>query len=171
MRFIILTIALLVGACTLSMAEEKRAQDRFPDLVVGQPFPALSGTTVDGKEVSLAAYKGKVVLVDFWATWCGPCVGELPNVKAAYDKYHGKGFEVLAVSLDQSKAELTEFITAEKVPWPQIFDGKGWGNAVAKQFKIRSIPAAFLIDREGRLVAKSVRGPGLEQALAKAFAE
>lgn len=171
MRFTILAIALLIGICTLGMAQERPGDDRFPNLVVGQAFPAFSGTTVDGKEISLATYKGKVVLVDFWATWCGPCVGELPNVKAAYDKYHAKGFEVLAVSLDGNKAELTEFIAAEKLPWPQIFDGKGWKNAVAKQFNIRSIPAAFLIDREGRLVAKSVRGPALEEALAKAIAK
>jgi peroxiredoxin len=171
MRFTILAIALLIGTCTLGKAQEGPGKDRFPDLVVGQPFPSLSGTTVDGKAISLAACKGKVVLVDFWATWCGPCVRELPNVKAAYEKYHAKGFDVVAVSLDENKAKLTEFIAAKKIPWPQIFDGKGWENAVAKQFKVQSIPAAFLIDREGRLVAKSVRGPALEEALAKAIAK
>jgi thiol-disulfide isomerase/thioredoxin len=117
---------------------------------VGKPVD-LRFTAVDGREVDVSKMKGKVVLIDFWATWCGPCVAELPHVKEAYDKNHPKGFEIVAVSLDQEKGNLTEFVSSHKMEWPQYFDGQGWENKFAGQFGITSIPAMWLIDKKGNL--------------------
>ena len=118
--------------------------------LVGKPMD-LHFTAVDGREVDVAKLKGKVVLVDFWATWCAPCVGELPHVKEAYDKNHAKGFEIVGVSLDQEKGNLTEFVSGHGMEWPQYFDGQGWDNKLAGQFGITSIPAMWLIDKKGNL--------------------
>lgn len=137
---------------------------------IGKP-PEIAGPTLDGSEIDITQFKGKVVLVDFWATWCGPCVGELPNVKAVYDKYHEQGFEVIAVSFDQTKDALVGFVEKNKLPWPQIFfdeDGKRfWQNPLGQKYGINSIPATFLIDREGNLQKIGVRGPTLETAVAE----
>jgi len=118
--------------------------------LVGKPVD-LHFTAVDGREVDVSKLKDKVVLIDFWATWCGPCVAELPHVKEAYDKSHSKGFEIVGVSLDQEKGNLTEFVSGHGMPWPQYFDGQGWDNKVAGQFGITSIPAMWLIDKKGNL--------------------
>ena len=141
-----------------------------PRLVPGaRPF-ALKATDLAGKPISLAQYKGKVVLMDFWATWCGPCVGEMPNVIANYKKYHAQGFDIVGVSLDQDKGALTKYIAANKMPWRQIFDGKGWGSAVGKQYGVQAIPFGLLIGRDGKIIALEVRGPALGPAIAKALA-
>ena len=141
-----------------------------PRLVPGaRPF-AVTTTDLSGKPISLAQYKGKVVLMDFWATWCGPCVGEMPNVIANYKKYHAQGFDIVGVSLDQDKGALTKYIAANKMPWRQIFDGKGWGSAVGKQYGVQAIPFGLLIGRDGKIVALEVRGPALGPAIEKALA-
>jgi peroxiredoxin len=127
----------------------------------------ISFTATDGTKVDLAAMKGKVVLVDFWATWCGPCVKELPNVKAAYEKHHDKGFEVIGISLDQEKSDLDAFVKKNAMPWPQAFDGKGWQNALAAKFGISSIPATFLVGKDGKIAATDLRGPALEAKVAE----
>jgi peroxiredoxin len=136
------------------------------NLAVGKPFPAFAEQDLDGKPLSLANYKGKIVLVDFWATWCGPCVNELPNVIAAYEKFHGKGFEIVGISLDQQRDKLTEFIKENKVTWAQYFDGQGWQNKLAQQYGINSIPATFLVDGDGKIIAKNLRGEALSAKLA-----
>ncbi len=118
--------------------------------LVGKPVP-IKFTSVDGREIDLAKLRGKVVLIDFWATWCGPCVAELPNVKAAYEKLSPKGFEIIGLSFDENKTALTQFIAKEKLAWPQYFDGKGWQNKFAVEFGINSIPAMWLIDKNGNL--------------------
>jgi len=121
-------------------------------------------TSVDGREVDLAKLRGKVVLIDFWATWCGPCKEELPNVLAAYRKYHAQGFEVIGVSLDSEKdrQKLIDYCREHDLPWPQHFDGMGWKNEFAARYSIKAIPAMFLLDQEGRVAATDARGPKLE---------
>lgn len=122
----------------------------------------LAFTSTEGKEIDLAAMKGKVVLVDFWATWCPPCIHEMPNVIAAYEKFHEQGFEVIGVSLDQDEAELKRFIEERKMTWPQFFDGKGWENELAAKHGISSIPATFLIGKDGKIAHSNLRGEALE---------
>ena len=125
----------------------------------GQVLPDFSAAVdLDGKPISLADYRGKVVLLDFWAVWCGPCLGEIPRIKAVYEKYHDEGFEVIGVSLDEDAAVLREFIEEQEIPWRQILDGDGFGGAFAKRYGIRSIPAPFLIDREGKVISVKARG-------------
>ena len=120
-------------------------------------------TAVDGREVDIQKMNGKVVLIDFWATWCGPCVAELPNVKAAYDRLHSKGFEIVGISFDNTKGKLTSFVKKEEMAWPQYFDGQGWQNAFGQRFGIQSIPAMWLINKKGELVDMNARANLVEK--------
>ena len=95
----------------------------------------------------------KLFLLDFWATWCGPCIAELPNIKEVYEKYHGKGFEIIGISLDTDEAALRKFIKENQLPWRQVFDGKRWETPLVQQYGVRGIPAQFLIDQEGRVIS------------------
>jgi thiol-disulfide isomerase/thioredoxin len=117
----------------------------------------LKFTAVDGREVDLAKMRGKVVLIDFWAVWCGPCVAELPNVLKAYEKLHPKGFEIIGISLDQDKAKLEGFVKDKGMAWPQYFDGKGWKNDISSKYGISSIPAMWLVDKKGMVVSTNAR--------------
>lgn len=137
--------------------------------LIGQPLD-LKFTALDGSAFDLAKLKGKVVLVDFWATWCGPCLRELPAVKAVYDKLHGKGFEIVGISFDKDKAALTKLIAREKMTWPQYFDGKHWDNDLGRRFGIQSIPTMWLVDKRGKLRDLEARDD-LEDKVAKLLAE
>jgi len=130
-------------------------------------------TAVDGREVDVASMRGKVVLIDFWATWCGPCIAELPNVKKAYAKYHAKGFEIVGISLDQAKdkQKLIDFTAKHEMPWPQHFDGKGWENEISTRYAISAIPAMFLLDKTGVVISTNARGQKLEDELKRLLGE
>ena len=130
----------------------------------------LKFTAVDGTKVDLSTMKGKVVLVDFWATWCPPCRGEVPNVVATYKKYHDKGFEIVGVSLDQDKDALLSFTKEHDMVWPQYFDGQGWDNAVSKNFGIDAIPAMWLVGKDGKLITTNAR-EDLDGYVAKALGQ
>ena len=150
--------------------EARKIQDA---LAVSSPFPDFDVKDLDGKPLSVAAYKGKVVMIDFWATWCGPCVGEVPNVVKVYEKYHPQGFEIIGVSLDREgdKDKLIAF-TKDKdhiMPWRQYYDGKYWANELAVKYGVNSIPATFLLDGSGKIIAKNVRGEALDPAVKKAL--
>lgn len=136
-------------------------------LAVGKVFPDFQEKDLNGKPLSIAGFKGKVVLIDFWATWCGPCIAELPSVKKAYEQYHSKGFEIIGISLDSDKAKLTSFIEKEHMTWPQYFDGKGWQSKLGQQYGVNSIPATYLLDGEGKIVAKNLRGEALAREVGK----
>jgi thiol-disulfide isomerase/thioredoxin len=123
---------------------------------VGQPVE-LRFTALDGAEVDLAKLKGKVVLIEFWSTECGPCVAGMPEVKAVYEKFHDGGFEVIGISLDDKEGALRRFLKEKSLPWPQHFDGKGWGNQWAVRYGIFGIPTMWLIDKSGKLHADNAR--------------
>jgi thiol-disulfide isomerase/thioredoxin len=112
----------------------------------------LKFTAVDGTAIDLANLRNKVVLIDFWATWCGPCVAEVPKIVATYGKLHDKGFEILGISFDQDKAALEKFTKEKGMTWPQFFDGQGWKNEFGQKFGIQSIPRMWLVNKHGMVV-------------------
>ncbi|WP_255578673.1 peroxiredoxin [Chitinophaga sp. sic0106] len=132
---------------------------------------AMNFTQADtkGNPVQLSDYKGKYVLVDFWASWCGPCRAENPNVLENFEKYHPKGLEILGVSLDNSKDAWIKAIKDDGLTWAHVSDLKGWKNEVAKAYNIRAVPSNFLIDKEGKIVAVNLRGDELTQKLEEIF--
>lgn len=140
-----------------------------PPYETGKPLD-IRFTALDGREVDLAKHTGKVVLVEFWSTTCGPCVGEMPSVKAAYEKLHSRGFEVMGISLDSKENALRRFIKEKELPWPQYFDGKGLANRLAVQYGIFSIPTMWLVDKRGNLRVTDARS-GLERLVSRLLDE
>ncbi len=134
----------------------------------GKPME-LSGALLDGKAFDQKSLAGKVVLVDFWATWCGPCVAEIPNMLEQYEKYHAKGFEVVGISLDEEKEKVDAFVAEHKIPWPIIYAGKGWQDPVAQFYGISGIPQLILIGRDGNVITLNARGGKLGERLAELF--
>lgn len=137
----------------------------------GSVAPDFTQKTPEGKDLSLSDLRGKVVLIDFWASWCGPCRRENPNVVRVYNQYKEKGFEVLGVSLDKTKDRWVKAIEKDGLTWSHVSDLKGWQNAAAKMYSVRSIPHTVLLDQKGQIIARNLRGPQLEQQLAKIFGE
>ncbi len=151
-------------------AKVAAAQKIQAGLAVGSQFPDFNAQDVNGKPLSIANYKGKVVMIDFWATWCGPCRGEIPNVVATYKKYHDKGFEIIGVSLDSDKQKLLDFTAQNEMTWQQYFDGQGWENKLAAKYGVQAIPMTFLLDGSGKIIGKNLRGQELTDMVAGAVA-
>lgn len=143
----------------------KKALDASRATSVGSAAPEFTLNDVNGKPVSLASYKGKYVLVDFWASWCGPCRMENPNVVAAYAKYKAKGFDILGVSLDNNKDKWEDAIRKDQLSWTHVSDLSGWESAVANLYGVKAIPANYLLDKDGKIIAKNLRGEDLVKKL------
>lgn len=143
--------------------------DKYAKVAGGTTAPDFTFNTPDGKPIALSSFKGKVTLVDFWASWCGPCRKENPNVLRLYKKYHAKGFEILGVSLDDNKEKWMTAIQKDGLVWNHVSDLKGWDSEACKLYGIEAIPFTVLLDKEGKILAKSLRGPALEKKLAELF--
>ncbi|GAB3855635.1 TlpA disulfide reductase family protein [Hymenobacter terrigena] len=139
------------------------------ETAIGQPAPTFSQKTPDGKTVSLADYRGKYVLVDFWASWCGPCRAENPAVTKVYNEYKGRNFDILGISLDKEdgREKWLKAIQDDQLAWTQVSDLQGWQNAAAQRYHVRAIPQNFLVDPNGKIIAANLRGAELKTTLSK----
>lgn len=136
---------------------------------IGETVLNFTQADTEGKQISFSQFKGKYVLIDFWASWCGPCRAENPNVLAAYNKYKDKNFTVLGVSLDEDGAKWKKAIADDGMPWTQVSDLKGWKNEVSTYYGIQGIPSTLLVDPDGKIIAKDLRGVVLNEKLAELF--
>lgn len=157
---------------TESTAYTKQYVSKFSEyanLAIGSVAPEINLPDPKGNNIALSSLRGKVVLIDFWASWCGPCRKENPNNVKLYNELKGKGFEIYGVSLDKTKEDWTKAIMEDKLTWTHVSDLKFWGSEAAAKYKVESIPATFLIDKEGKILAKNLRGEELNLFVKKLF--
>ena len=140
-------------------------------LAVGRPAPEINLPTPEGKYVKLSSLRGKVVLIDFWASWCSPCRRESPNMVRLYNKYHDKGFEIYSVSFDKEKSSWIKAINDDGLNWTHVSDLRYWNSIAGQDYGVKSIPFTVLIDEKGNIIATGLRGPALEQKLAEIFSK
>ena len=153
------------------LAEEHRLKAEPVSALLGQPVPDFSATDLDGKPISLEQYSGKIILLDFRATWSGPCLEDTPHVKKVYDAYKDKGFDIIGISLDNDEKMLREHLNKHDIPWRQVYSGKRWQSPIPQQYGIRNIPAGWLIDRDGTLISQQANGSLLEHLVSDAVKE
>lgn len=142
---------------------------QLKSFMAGGAAPDFAQPDTSGVELKLSSLRGKVLLVDFWASWCGPCRRDNPHVVQLYNKYKDKGFDILGVSLDSNRDKWLDAIEKDGLIWHHVSDLRGWSNAVAQQYGVNSIPHTMLLDRDGKIIARGLRGPALEQKLAEIF--
>lgn len=157
------TITLAVVLTLLAGCTDTPTSDEGASPVVGQMAPDFTQADTSGKPVTLSSFRGKVVSIDFWASWCGPCVAAVPHLKELWEQHRDKGLVVLSVSLDASLVNWRAFIRANQLGWTHVADGKYWNNAVARQYGVYSIPAMYLVGRDGKIVAKATDGFVLDE--------
>ena len=145
--------------------------DTMKKLKVGADAIDFKTTDIAGKEIGPSDYKGKVVLLDFWATWCAPCRAEMPTVKKVYSTYHEKGFDIIGVSMDNNRSAFDSYLKEQDMKWRQIYDGNGWKAEIGQIYAVSSIPSTFLIDKQGKIRYKNLRGKDLEEAVEKLLKE
>ena len=151
---------------TKSGKKIKTALDSMSAIVIGKPAPNFSAPSPEGKTISLKESLGKVTIIDFWASWCGPCRAENPNVVALYNEFHPQGLNIIGVSLDKDAAKWKEAIAKDGLIWPHVSNLKFWEDPIAKQYNVQSIPATFILDEKGNIVAKDLRGEELRAKVA-----
>ncbi len=146
------------------------ARGRVARQALGQTALDWNFTDVAGNAFRAEQYRGKVVVVEFWASWCPDCLREMPKVREAYQRYHARGLEIVGVSLDKDKEALTGFTKKHALPWPQYFDGKGWDNDLAVRYGVRGIPELWVVDQSGRVVATGLHGDDLDARVTRLLA-
>lgn len=157
----------IAGSKYVKMIDDKIA--KLNSVAIGQPAPMFSQNDSTGSPVSLDTFKGKYLLVDFWASWCSPCRKENPNVVLAYQKYNDKGFDILGVSLDKDHQRWIDAIAADNLTWTHVSDLQGWQNEASNLYGVSSIPANFLLDPDGIIIGKNLREEALQEKLAEIF--